>query len=81
MVLALVREIMPPPGLLSWTWVLAAVGVGIGIAGVILRRPKLASDTQRTESSSTSRASRPAMRAVLTGIYVSVGAGLAVVLA
>jgi hypothetical protein len=80
-VLAFVRAVAPPPGLLSWAWVIAAVGVGIGIAGVILRWPTLGWDTPSTENTPTSRASRPTMRAVLAGIYAAVGAGLVVVLA
>jgi hypothetical protein len=79
--LALVRAVVPPPGLLSWAWVIAAVGVGIGIAGVILRWPTLGWDTPSTENAPTSRPSRPAMRAVLAGIYAVVGAGLVIVLA
>jgi hypothetical protein len=80
-VLALVRAVMPPPGLLSWAWVIAAVGVGIGFAGVILRWPTLGWDTPRTEDAPTSRPSRPTMRAILSGIYAAGGAGLVVVLA
>lgn len=74
-VLAFVRAVLPPPGVLSWAWVIAAVGVGIGIAGVILRWPTLGWDAP------TSRTSRPTMRAVLAGIYAAVGAGLVVALA
>ncbi|GAA1170491.1 hypothetical protein GCM10009608_03630 [Pseudonocardia alaniniphila] len=73
--LAFMRAVVPPPGLLSWVWVIAAVAVGIGIAGVILRWPTVGWDAP------TSRPSRPAMRAVLTGIYAAAGAGLVVVLA
>lgn len=73
--LAFVRAVVPPPRLLSWTWVIAAVAVGIGIAGVILRRPTVGWDAP------TSRPSRPAMRAVLTGIYAAGGTGLVVVFA
>jgi hypothetical protein len=80
-VLAFVRAVMPPPGLLSWVWVIAAGGVGIGIAGVILRWPTLGWDAPSTENAPTSRASRPTMRAVLAGIHAVVGAGLVVVLA
>jgi hypothetical protein len=80
-VLAVVRAVMPPPGLFSWVWVIAAVGVGIGIAGVILRWPTLGWDAPNTENAPTSRASRPTVRAVLAGVYAVVGAGLVVVLA
>ncbi|GAA3071231.1 hypothetical protein GCM10010464_39370 [Pseudonocardia yunnanensis] len=73
--LAFVRAVIPPPGLLSWAWVIAAVAVGIGIAGVILRWPTLG------WGAPTSGTSRPTMRAVLTAIYAAVGAGMVVVLA
>jgi len=79
--LAFVRAVVPPPGLMSWAWVIAAVGVGIGIAGVILRWPTLGWDAPNTENTPTSRASRPTVRAVLAGVYAVVGAGLVVVLA
>jgi hypothetical protein len=59
--LAFVRAVMPPLGLLSWAWVIAAVGVGIGIAGVIRRWPTLGWDAPSSESDPTSRASRPTL--------------------
>jgi hypothetical protein len=80
-VLAFVRAVVPPPDLLSWAWVIAAVGVGIGIAGVILRWPEVGWDVPSTENAPASHPSRPTMRAVLTGIYAAGGAGLVVVLA
>ena len=79
--LSSVRAVIPPPGLLSWAWVIAAVAVGIGIAGVILRWPAVGWDATSTENAPTSRPSRPTMRAVLTCIYAAAGAGLVVVLA
>jgi hypothetical protein len=79
--LAFVRAVIPPPGLLSWAWVIAAVGVGIGIAGVILRWPTVGWDAPSTENAPTSPPSRPTAREVLTGIYAAGGAGLVVVLA
>src|ERR1700754_519125 len=79
-VLAFVRAVLPPPGLLSWGWVIAAVGVGIGIAGAILRWPTLGWDAPSPENTPP-RASRPTVRAILAGIYAVVGAGLVVVFA
>ena len=61
--------------------VIAAVAVGTGIAGVILRRPTLGWDTPSTEDAPTSRPSRPTMRAILGGVYAAAGAGPVVVLA
>lgn len=36
LVLAIFRALLPPPVWASWLWVLAAVAVGVGVAGVIL---------------------------------------------
>lgn len=80
-VLAFVPAAMPPPGLLSWVWVIAAVGAGIGIAGLILRWPTLGWDAPITGNAPTSRTARPTLRAGLSGIYAAVGTGLVVVVA
>lgn len=70
--LALVRAVQPPPGLLSWVWVAAAGAVGLGIAGAVLRWPELG----WTNPGSSAR--RGAVRAA---IYAGVGTGLVAVLA
>ena len=40
-VLALVRAVVPPPGIWSWVWVVAAGVVGLGVARAALRWPHL----------------------------------------
>ncbi|MDN5763034.1 MAG: hypothetical protein L0H41_12045, partial [Microlunatus sp.] len=45
--LALVRALVPPPGLGAWVWVAAAVAVGIGVAGIILGWPNVPADRRR----------------------------------
>ena len=63
--LALVRALAPPPGLGVWFWVLAGVAVGVGAAGLILRRRSLPAER----------------RTWTTVVYVVVGLAIVVVLA
>jgi hypothetical protein len=74
--LAAVRAIAPPPGLLSWLWVAAVVALGTGVAGVILRWPRL-SWTRPDRHPSPGRRT---VTAVLTLGYGCLGAALLVVL-
>jgi len=63
--LALVRALFPPPGWASWLWVAAVVAVGVGVAGLVARWPRLPASRSRW----------------VTVVYALVGAGLVVVLA
>jgi len=63
--LAAVRALFPPPGWASWLWVVAAVAVGLGVAGLILR--------WRTWPASR--------RPWVTVVHGLVGAGLVILLA
>lgn len=63
--LALVRALVPPPGLGVWLWVAAAVAVGVGAAGVIVSWRSVPGSRRRWT----------------TVLYVVVGAALVAVLA
>jgi ABC-type enterochelin transport system permease subunit len=65
--LALVRAVAPPPEPLSWLWVAAAVAVGGGMAGAVLRWPALRWG--------------PRHRRLLATGYVVAGAGMVALLA
>lgn len=79
-ILAVVRAVVPPPGLLSWAWVAATVAVGVGIAGAILRWPALGWAAPDTDGRPSRRARYPGRRALLA-VRAGVGACLVVVLA
>jgi DMSO/TMAO reductase YedYZ heme-binding membrane subunit len=75
--LAVIRAVAPPPGLLSWAWVAAVVALGAGIAGAALRWRRLGwtrPDRQNSER-------RRAAAVVVSLAYAGLGAVLLVVLA
>lgn len=72
LVLALVRAVLPPQGdlaWLSWVWVAAVVGVGVGVAGAILRWPTLPWRARR-EARSQRRAAASAGAYAVFGLAV-----------
>ncbi len=75
--LAVVRAVVPPPGLLSWVWVVAVVALGAGVAGAALRWPQVG----WTRPGRKDSARRRSATAVLTLAYACLGAALLVVLA
>lgn len=75
--LAVIRAVAPPPGLLSWAWVAAVVALGAGIAGASLRWRRVGWTRPGRKDSDRRRAAG----AVLTLAYACLGAALLVVLA
>ena len=75
--LAVIRAVVPPPGLLSWLWVAAVVALGAGVAGAALRWTRVG--WTRPDRTASSR--RNAAAAVVTVAYAGLGAALLVVLA
>ncbi len=75
--LAVVRAVVPPPGLLSWVWVVAVVALGAGVAGAALRWPQVGWTRPDRKDSPRCRSAT----AVLTLAYACLGAALLVVLA
>ncbi|WP_433556806.1 hypothetical protein ACQPWY_32765 [Pseudonocardia xinjiangensis] len=80
-ILAVVRAVVPPPGLLSWAWVAATAAVGAGIAGAVLRWPALGWAVPDTDGRPARRVRNPRRRAFLGAAYAGVGLCLVVVLA